>query len=156
MEKKGNVFIIAILVLAVLVGGFFLFNNPSDSSSNNGEGIVVVEKSVYQDINIQKEEPSSETEEVPEIKEFNIIAKRWDFSPSTITVNEGDTVILNIQSIDVTHGFAISEFGVSEQLVSGNTVKVEFIADKKGTFSFFCNVFCGSGHSSMKGTLVVQ
>ncbi|MCH8945618.1 MAG: cupredoxin domain-containing protein [Nanoarchaeota archaeon] len=157
MEKKGNVFIIAILVLAVLVGGFFLFNNPSDSSSNNGEGIVVVEKSGSQDTNTQKEEPSSpETEKVPEIKEFNIIAKRWDFSPSTITVNEGDTVILNIESIDVTHGFAISEFGVSEQLVSGNTVKVEFIADKKGTFSFFCNVFCGSGHSSMRGTLVVQ
>ena len=158
MEKKAQVGIvvgIAVIVL-VLVGGFFLFNVGSNSSSNSVEGIVVVEKSSSQDINIQKEEPSSETEEVPEIKEFNIIAKRWDFSPSTITVNEGDTVILNIESIDVTHGFTLPTFGVSEQLVSGNTVKVEFIADKKGTFSFFCNVFCGSGHSSMKGTLVVQ
>lgn len=161
------------LIILVLVGGFFLFNSTFNSSDEFGDpGIVVVDKSDSQDTSSSQEEPSSEetstevpeqiptptetTEEVPETKEFNVIAKQWDFSPSTITVNEGDSVILNIKSIDVTHGFAIPEFGVSEQLVSGNNVKIEFTADKKGTFSFFCNVFCGSGHGGMRGTLVVQ
>lgn len=154
MEKKAQVGIVigVAVIILVLVGGFFLFNAGSNSSSNVG-GINVVEKSDSQDTTTKE---TSETEKVPETKEFNVIAKRWDFSPSTITVNEGDTVILNIESIDVTHGFAIPDFGVSESLSPGNTVKIEFVADKTGTFSFFCNVFCGSGHSGMRGTLVVQ
>lgn len=91
-----------------------------------------------------------------EVKEFQMTAKKWDFTPDTITVNEGDTVKLVIESIDVDHGFAISDFGVNERLEPGKTVTVEFIADKSGTFTFFCNVFCGSGHSHMEGTLIVN
>lgn len=140
MGKKGQMGIVVgiVVIVLVLAGGFFLFNNGFNSSPNSEEGIVVVEKSS------------------PETKEFNVIAKKWDFSPDTITVNEGDTVILNIESIDVDHGIAIPNFGVNEFLSPGNTVKIEFVADKKGSFSFSCNVFCGSGHSSMEGTLVVQ
>jgi len=158
MEKKGNIFIIVIIVLVVLIGGFFVFKGGFNSSSNNGaQDIIALEEESSLEIEIIPEtEETKETEEVPAAKEFNVIAKQWDFSPRTITVDEGDTVILNIESIDVNHGFVLSTFGISEFLSSGNTVKVEFIADKKGTFSFFCNVQCGSGHGSMRGTLVVQ
>ena len=88
-------------------------------------------------------------------KDFVIKAKQWEFKPSVITVNEGDMVRLLITSEDVTHGFRLPEFGVSEILKSGQTVNIEFIADKKGTFSFFCTVSCGAGHFDMKGTLIV-
>ena len=162
MANTG-VWVTVSLIILVLIGGFFLFKGGFSSSSGDSEGIVVVDKLPLQEesspIEIEEEitlDDETNQEEVPETKEFNIIAKQWDFSTSTITVNEGDNVILNIESIDVTHGFVLSGFGVSEQLVSGNTVKIEFVADKKGTFSFFCNVFCGSGHIGMKGTLVVQ
>ena len=84
-----------------------------------------------------------------------MVARQWSFDPQTITVNEGDTVILNINSIDVNHGFAILEFGVNEFLRPGNTVRIEFVADRKGSFSFFCSVSCGAGHTRMRGTLVV-
>lgn len=152
MEKEGNVFIIATFVLIVLIGGFFFFNNIDSSSSNPIE--ITKEKSNSQEETDNKipnnQQASTET------KEFDVIAKQWDFSPNTITVNEGDNVILNIESIDVNHGFALTTFGISEFLSPGNTVKVEFVADKTGTFSFFCNVSCGSGHGGMRGTLVVQ
>jgi cytochrome c oxidase subunit 2 len=58
--------------------------------------------------------------------------------------------------MDVKHGFALNQFGISEDLQPGETVTIEFIADESGTYTFFCNVFCGSGHSGMKGTLVVK
>ena len=83
-------------------------------------------------------------------------AKRWEFTPSSITVNKGDTVKLTITSEDVTHGFNLPEFGVNAQLQPGKTIAVEFVADKTGTFSFFCSVFCGTGHSGMRGTLIVK
>lgn len=91
-----------------------------------------------------------------EVKEFDMIAKQWEFTPNTIEVNQGDTIKLHIKSTDVTHGFKLLEFGVDESLKPGKTVDVEFIADKTGTFTFACSVFCGSGHSGMKGQLIVN
>jgi len=95
-----------------------------------------------------------------ETKEFNIKAKNWNFAPNIITVNKGDKVILNIESQDdgigAGHGIAIHEFGVSESFRGGDLVTVEFLADKKGTFIFFCSVYCGSGHGDMKGKLIVK
>jgi len=90
------------------------------------------------------------------VKEFDVEAKKWEFVPSTITVNKGDTVKLHITSTDVGHGFALSAFGINKTLNPGVTVDVEFVADKAGSFPFFCNVFCGEGHGGMNGTLVVN
>lgn len=90
------------------------------------------------------------------VRSFSMTAKQWSFEPSTITVNKGDKVKLTIKSVDVNHGFAISEFGVNRTLAAGKTEVIEFTADKTGTFSFFCSVMCGSGHKSMKGTLIVK
>ena len=33
---------------------------------------------------------------------------------------------------------------------------IEFTADKQGTFTVFCSVFCGSGHSGMKGKIIIK
>lgn len=91
-----------------------------------------------------------------EVKEFDVIAKQWDFVPSTITVGKGDTVKLSVKSIDVTHGFALPEFGINERLEPNKEVVVEFVAGKSGTFPFYCSVPCGSGHGGMRGELVVK
>ena len=91
-----------------------------------------------------------------ELKEFTMTAKRWEFAPTTITVNRGDKVKLTIKSLDVDHGFEISDFNVNKKLVPGETTVVEFTADKTGTFTFSCNVSCGAGHSDMQGRLIVK
>ena len=92
----------------------------------------------------------------PEVVEIDMTAKQWEFEPGIVTVKEGSKVKLNIKSVDVAHGFALPDFGVSQRLEPGKTEIVEFTADKKGTYTFFCSVACGSGHRSMKGTLVVE
>ena len=90
------------------------------------------------------------------LKEIDLTAKMWEFSPSEIIVKKSDRVRLNINSIDVKHGISIPAFGVSEDLEPRKTTKVEFTADKSGTFEFRCNVYCGDGHSGMTGTLIVE
>lgn len=100
--------------------------------------------------------PATSVQSTGEVKEFTITAKRWSFSPSTITVNQGDTVKLKITSIDVTHGFSLPTFGVNANLNPGQETVVEFTADKKGTFGFRCFVVCGSGHGGMSGRIVVR
>ncbi len=85
-----------------------------------------------------------------------VTAKQFSFSPSTITVNEGDTVKLTLVSSDVDHGFSLSAFGVNANIPAGGKTTVTFEADTAGTYSFSCSVFCGSGHGGMTGTLVVK
>ena len=90
------------------------------------------------------------------VKEFKITARQWEFEPSIIEVNKGDTVKLSVESIDVKHSFSLFQFGVNEILNPGKTVEFEFVADKTGEFSFFCSVPCGKGHGNMNGKLIVK
>ncbi len=106
-----------------------------------------------------KPEPKSEPVPAPakpETKTFNLTAKQFAFEPSTITVNRGDVVKLLITSADTVHGFSLPEFNLSLNIESGKTVVAEFVADKSGTFTFSCSVFCGAGHGAMRGTLIVK
>jgi cytochrome c oxidase subunit II len=89
-------------------------------------------------------------------KTIHITASRFRFEPATISVVEGDKVQLRVRSADQTHGFAIKAFRVKAPISkSGEEVIVEFVADKAGTFDITCSEYCGSGHSAMKGKLVV-
>ncbi len=72
-------------------------------------------------------------------------------------MKEGDQVKITLQGISGTHAIAIPEFGVKSTTISvDETVTVEFVANKKGTFSFKCSVFCGEGHAGMTGNLIVE
>lgn len=103
------------------------------------------------------EEPTSPPPAAePEVKSFTLTAKQWSWEPSTITVKKGDTVKLTITSIDVPHGFSLPDYGINQTVEAGQTTTVQFTADKTGTFTFACSIFCGEGHSDMKGTLIVE
>lgn len=138
------------------VQGSIKIENPSEVIDS-----ITIQTSDGQTVEVQTDssdasEPNTSEEPVSTIKAFNIIARNWSFSPSSITVNEGDTVRITITSVDKTHGFAISEFGVNESIEAGQTKTIEFVASKKGTFKFFCSVPCGDGHVTMTGILIVQ
>jgi cytochrome c oxidase subunit 2 len=91
------------------------------------------------------------------VREITIQASNWKLDPSEVRVKEGDRVKITLQGISGAHAIAIPELGVKSATVhAGETTTVEFVADKKGTFSFKCSVFCGEGHSDMTGNLMVE
>lgn len=83
-------------------------------------------------------------------------ARRFSFSPDTIIVNQGDKLKIIAKSTDVTHGFALDGFNIDNRIEPAKKNIIEFIADKKGEFTFRCSVYCGSGHENMRGKLVVE
>ena len=131
---------------------------PGDDNPTTVDGKVILQKFPL----LTDEEAAAQSDESitieaqAEVKEIEVTAKQWEFIPNPIRVNLGDRVRLKITSIDVSHGFALPDFGVSQRLSPGRTETVEFTADKAGSFTFFCNVACGSGHSGMRGTLIVS
>jgi heme/copper-type cytochrome/quinol oxidase subunit 2 len=111
------------------------------------EPVVVEEKKV---------EPAPTPAPAPEAKTIDITANQFTFSPSTITVKEGTVVTVNLTSTDTEHGFSLAQFGVNVTAAAGETKSVTFTADKKGTYSFRCSVYCGEGHGEMTGTFIVE
>lgn len=104
--------------------------------------------------------PTPEAEEpapVPqETKTFNITAREFEFTPNTISVNEGDKVVVNLTSEDIAHGFAVTEYDISEIVPAGTTKVIEFTANKKGTFTFKSPVDYTEEHPEMTGNLLVN
>jgi nitrous-oxide reductase len=85
---------------------------------------------------------------------------RSHFTPDIIPARVGDKVILHItnleQTADATHGFAIPSTNVMLSLDAGESTTVEFIAEKPGSFSFYCTEFCSALHLEMQGWLIVE
>jgi cytochrome c oxidase subunit 2 len=81
--------------------------------------------------------------------------KRFEYSPREIHLKRGAPVVLEITSLDVPHGFNLPDLGVRADVVPGVPTRVRLTPDKVGTFTFRCDVFCGSGHEELDGTIVV-
>ena len=73
----------------------------------------------------------------------------------TITVQLGQRVIIQLRSLDITHGFAIDAYNINAYIPPGQTVIISFEANRAGNFTYYCNVFCGIGHPFMRGILHV-
>jgi len=88
---------------------------------------------------------------------INITSKQFAYIPSQINVTYGSDVTLRITSIDVTHGFQLEAFNIYNVICpAGQTVEVNFVANQRGQFKFFCTVLCGTGHADHLGMLVVS
>lgn len=78
--------------------------------------------------------------------------------PKILKVSHGKKVKILIRNVEtVSHGFALPAFNVGvEEIKAGETVVVEFTADKKGKFPFMCTMWCSDHHMEMKGELIVE
>jgi cytochrome c oxidase subunit II len=68
----------------------------------------------------------------------------------------GKAVKVLLRSIDVVHSFYVPEFRTKMDLVPGTVSYVWFIPTRTGKFEILCAELCGAGHSSMRGTVVVE
>jgi len=84
-----------------------------------------------------------------------VVARRFSYSPNEITLKRGVPVILEFTTTDVVMGFNLPDFNTRADIVPGQKTRVRLVPDKVGTFPFACDIFCGSGHESMDGRVVV-
>ena len=148
--------IIVVVVIAVLaLGGFLLFKNRGlapteiiETDSNMPVGGSDVEET-------EVVEEAAQTNPTG-IKEFSIDEVPFSLSPSTITVNRGDTVRITVKNKQGTHDLKIDEFNASTRVLNvGEEQIITFVADKVGVFKYYCSV--GNHRAQgMVGTLTVR
>ena len=90
------------------------------------------------------------------VQKIRMTAKRYEYTPDVVLVKQGTHVILEIESLDITHGFKIGQYGINVTIPEKEKVTVEFYAREPGTYPFKCSHFCGFGHFGMNGKLIVE
>lgn len=129
------------LIIFMLIGTSFLLasclnqsNSPAavNSSSNNDSAVF------------------------GQMKVINVISKNFSFLPTEIKVNRGDKIKIILTSQEGFHDWKIDEFNAATNKINtGEQSTVEFIADRVGTFEYYCSV--GTHRQmGMVGKLIVE
>jgi cytochrome c oxidase subunit 2 len=134
MKKKIVFASVAIVVVVVIVVVVFTIKPKSAGSDN-----IIKENNILEDKGSLRS-----------IQEFNIKAFRFGYEPDIIRVKKGDKVKIVIDNSDTDHGIRIPDLEIQ------GMDSIEFTADKTGEFTWYCNNYCGSGHRSMQGKIVVE
>ncbi len=97
--------------------------------------------------------------------EVYVVAKQWmwklEHAEGQREINElhvpvGRDVKLIMTSQDVIHSFYIPAFRMKQDVLPGRYTVAWFRATKPGTYHLFCAEYCGTQHSGMIGSIVVQ
>jgi cytochrome c oxidase subunit 2 len=91
----------------------------------------------------------------PKPRIIPITARRFTYEPAELTLRLGEPVIFQLSSADVVMGFSVPDFGVRTTIIPGQVAELPMVPTKLGKFTYLCDVFCGSGHENMDGTLRV-
>jgi cytochrome c oxidase subunit II len=86
---------------------------------------------------------------------IKVIARKFVFVPAEIRVKKGETVVLQFTAPEVPMGFNLPDLSARADIIPGKVSTLRLTPDKTGSFTFACDVFCGSGHEDMAGTLIV-
>ncbi len=86
---------------------------------------------------------------------IKVTARKFQYSPSEITLKRGESVVLELTAIDFVHGFNVPSLHLRADLPPGPVTRVRIPTDKAGVFDFLCDNFCGSGHEEMNGKITV-
>jgi len=97
--------------------------------------------------------------------EVYVVAKQWMWKIehpegpreiNTLHVPLGKDVKLIMTSMDVIHSFYIPAFRIKQDVLPGRYSILWFRATQAGTYHLFCAEYCGTQHSGMIGSIVVQ
>lgn len=147
--------ILPILIVLTLLGGYAFYGaNQGNSGAPEADVTATV--------------PSSDVQNTAtvnaSVKEFTM--RSWmdktadgkmspHFSLSEIKVKKGDTVKITITNTAGTHDFTLDEFGIKKDTPLNQPVTVEFVADKAGTFEYYCSKY-NHRQLGQKGNLIVE
>lgn len=99
--------------------------------------------------------PAAAQDQAPNRRQVTIIARDFRFVPDRVEVIEGDLVRLTLTAEDAPVSVGIDAFRVMKRVDAGQSVTVEFRADRAGDFPYYCTMTSEPRCREMKGTLHV-
>jgi len=90
--------------------------------------------------------------------EVSVQALQFAFIPGSsdpIRVPANSEVTFYITSPDVTHGFSLAGTNVNSMVIPGQISEITVEFDEPGEYGIVCHEYCGPGHETMSGQVVV-
>lgn len=160
--QKGNTLVIVLVIVGILViGGAVAFFMTQSQSTPPAEETVVEETHdeslMMEQESMEKASNEAGMEETMEADvTIEVSGKNFSFDPEEITVKQGDTVKIVFTSESGFHDWVIDEFdAATDQVQTGETSEVTFVADQAGEFEYYCSVG-NHRQMGMVGTLIVE
>ena len=88
-------------------------------------------------------------------KVIEVSAKKFEFTPSQITLKKGEPVILRLHSSDRVHGFMSKPLKIDTDIPNDRAEDIALTPDSAGDFTVICDHYCGTGHGGMKMKITV-
>jgi cytochrome c oxidase subunit 2 len=85
-----------------------------------------------------------------------VIAQAWAFLPGEIRVPRGSEVEFVVTASDVLHGFNVEGTRVNMMAIPGQVSRAVYRFDRPGEHLIICHEYCGLGHHTMAGKVVVE
>jgi cytochrome c oxidase subunit II len=73
-----------------------------------------------------------------------------------LRLQKGAQYTLHLSALDVNHGFSLYPINVNFQVVPGYDYGLRVTPSASGDFRIICNEFCGIGHHTMVGRVIVE
>jgi heme/copper-type cytochrome/quinol oxidase subunit 2 len=89
-------------------------------------------------------------------RQFTIVAKDFAFEPPRMVVDVGDLVKITLVAEDMPHALTIDAYRLCKRAAPGHPAVIEFRADQRGTYVYYCSLTADSRCRGMKGELVVR
>ena len=149
---------LSVAIVILVVGAVGLSFYMKSNSNKQTDASINKENIDASPLATASPEISPEASVSPEVtvKEFIVTGKSFSFTPNEIKVKRGDTVRIVFINSEGFHDWVMNEFNArTKQIKAGETETIEFIADKVGSFEYYCSV--GQHRQmGMVGTLVVE
>lgn len=148
-----NLIIGVVIVLVLLAGGWYLMK---DKMAPDEDAMTPSENTMMESSSPEAMMESTDSAMQGTTKEFTVTGSNFKFDMSEIKVKKGDTVKVNFKNESGFHDFVIDEFNVKTKQANGPSEEtVTFVADKAGTYEFYCSV--GKHREmGMKGNFIVE
>lgn len=82
-------------------------------------------------------------------------AQMWMYTP-ILKLKKGQTYRLHLSSLDLQHGFSLQPLNMNFQILPGWDHVLTITPTSAGVFPIICNEFCGIGHHTMTGQIIVE
>ncbi|MDX1395538.1 MAG: cytochrome c oxidase subunit II [Gemmatimonadota bacterium] len=88
--------------------------------------------------------------------EVVLLSQAWGFVPNEVRVPAGSEVTFIATSVDVLHGIHVDGTRVNMMLIPGQVSRNTYVFENPGEHLLVCHEYCGIGHHTMSGRVVVE
>jgi cytochrome c oxidase subunit 2 len=84
-----------------------------------------------------------------------LLGRLWEWWP-ILELKKDQTYRLHLSSLDWQHGFSLQPTNINMQILPGYETVISITPDTTGEFGIVCNEYCGIGHHTMLGKIIVK